>query len=685
MRRDLSRLFYPKSVAFIGGNECALAVRRTVEFGFPGKIYAVHPTRKELGGVATVASVDAIDGPVDSAFIAVKREPTIEVVRALRAKGCGGAVIYASGFAETGSSDLQDALIAAADGMPLLGPNCYGYVNSLARAALWPDEHGVGLVDRGVAIITQSGNIACNLAMTKRALPLAAVITAGNLADVDMAQMVEALSEDDRITAIGLHIEGMADVEAFARAAAFARERRKPIVVLKTGRSEQGAKVALSHTSSLAGSDALYDALFRRMGIARLFSVTAFVETLKFLHHGGPLTDNRLVSLSCSGGEAALVADMAEDTGRGKGGGVRFPAFDRATRERVAATLNEYVSIDNPLDYHTFIWRQEDRLTATFAATLSGGFDVGMLILDVPTQAHMSPEAWLTTARAFKAAAGQTGARGAVVATLPECMPLDLADELAGAGVAPMCGLDDALSAFEAASSIGRAWARPEPTPAFLKPDGGATREETLSEFEAKALLETSGLRVPNGEVVAASEATAAADRIGYPVALKVSSAAIAHKTEAGGVVLNLAFREDVKRAAGKLAAIAPEVLVERMVTGAVAELIIGLKSDPQFGLALVIGAGGILAELLKDTAVLLLPADRGAIQRALASLKAWKLVTGYRGRSGDAEAVIDAVEAIARFAEANASRIVELDVNPLIVLPRGAVAADALLRMRQP
>jgi len=679
MSRDLSRLFYPKSVAFIGGNECALAVRRTVEFGFPGKIYAVHPTRRELGGVATVASVDEIDGPVDSAFIAVKREPTVEVVRALRAKGCGGAVIYASGFAETGSSDLQDALIAAADGMPLLGPNCYGYVNSLARAALWPDEHGVGLVDRGVAIITQSGNIACNLAMTKRALPLAAVITAGNLADVDMAQMVEALSEDDRITAIGLHIEGMADVEAFARAAAFARERRKPIVALKTGRSEQGAKVAFSHTSSLAGSDQLYDALFRRMGIARLDSVTAFVETLKFLHHGGPLADNRLVSLSCSGGEAALVADMAQAKG------VSFPGFDPETRARVAATLNDYVSIDNPLDYHTFIWRQEDRLTATFAATLSGGFDVGMLILDVPTQAHMSPEAWLTTARAFKAAAQQTGARGAVVATLPECMPLDLADELAAAGVAPMCGLDDALSAFEAASSIGRAWARPEPTPAFLKADGRTASEETLSEFEAKALLKTSGLRVPDGEVVAASEATAAADRIGYPVALKVSSAAIAHKTEAGGVVLNLAFREDVARAAGKLGAIAPEVLVERMVTGGVAELIIGLKSDPQFGLALVIGAGGILAELLKDTAVLLLPADSAAIRRALSSLKAWKLVTGYRGRSGDAEAVVDAVEAIARFAEANASRIVELDVNPLIVLPRGAVAADALVRMRHP
>jgi acyl-CoA synthetase (NDP forming) len=405
--RDLSRLLYPKSIAFVGGAECDIAIRRTIEFGFGGKIYAVHPKRDQLGGVATVASVDMIDGPIDAAFIAVKREPTIEVVRALRAKGCGGAVIYASGFAETGDTHLQDAMLVAANGMPLMGPNCYGFVNGIARAALWPDEHGMGLRDRGVAIVSQSGNIACNFAMTRRALPLAAIFTVGNMADLGMADMLEALAADDRITAIGLHLEGMNDIATFARAAQFARERRKPVIVLKTGRSEQGAKVTFSHTSSLAGADTLYDALFERYGIARVTSVTAFVEALKFLHHGGPLQDSRIVSMSCSGGEAALVADMAIDKG------VSFPPFDAETKPKVAATLNEYVSIDNPLDYHTFIWRQEDKLTATFSAALSGGFDVGMLILDVPTQPHMNPEAWLTTGRAFRKAAAVTrGGRG---------------------------------------------------------------------------------------------------------------------------------------------------------------------------------------------------------------------------------------------------------------------------------
>lgn len=677
MPRDLSRLIGPKSIAFVGGAECELAIRRTREFAFPGEIYAVHPKRSELGGVATIPAVDAIDGPVDVAFIAVKREAAIDVVRALRAKGCGGAVIYAAGFAEAGATDLQAALLAAADGMPLMGPNCYGYVNSLARAALWPDEHGLSTLDRGVAIVSQSGNMACNFAMSQRALPLAALFTVGNMADVGMADMLDALAADPRVTAIGLHIEGAGDVPAFAAAALRARDARKPVIALKTGRSEQGAKVTMSHTSSLAGADQLYDALFERTGIARVASVTAFVETLKLLHHGGPLSGNRLVSMSCSGGEAALVADMAMDKG------VAFPPFDAETRANVAATLNEFVAIDNPLDYHTFIWRQEEKLEATFTAVLNGGFDAGMLILDTPVQPHMNPEAWLTTARAYQKAAETTGARAAVVASLPECMPLELAGGLAANGIAPLMGLDDALSAFEAAARIGRNWAK-SGQPPVLPPVahcGGNVR--TYAEREAKDLLAKFGVPVPEGVVGPAASAVEMAERIGFPVTLKIASGAIAHKTEAGGVVLDLRTREQVAEAAARLGAITPDVLVERMVKGAVAELIVGLKSDPQFGVALVVGAGGILTELLGDTVSLLLPTTRTEIEEALSSLRVWRLVTGYRGKSGDAGAVIAAVEAVARFAAAHEGLVEELDVNPLLVLPDGAVAVDALLRMR--
>jgi len=677
--KSLSRLLNPRSIAFIGGNECAIAIRRTKELGFTGTIHAVHPKREELSGIPTLKSPDEIPETVDAAFIAVKNEPTIEVVRALAAKGCGGAVIYAAGFAETGNTELQRKLLAAANGMPLMGPNCYGFVNTLSRAALWPDESGLEQVERGVALITQSGNIACNFTMMMRGLPVAAVFSIGNQVDVGMHDMVETLSADARISAIGLHVEGLPDVAAFARAAAIARQRKMPVVVLKTGRSEQGAKVAMSHTSSLAGADTLYDALFERYGIARMKSVSAFAETLKFLHNGGPIADSRLVSLSCSGGEAALVADMALEKK------VSFPPFNAETKPRVAATLNEYVAIDNPLDYHTFIWGQQEKLTATFTEVLKGGFDVGMVILDTPTHPKMKPDSWATTARAMAAASKATGARAAVVASLSEGMPLSLADELSASRVAPMMGLDDALTAFEAAAFIGRNWARSETPPEMLPPVKKGSDEHIFSESAAKELLKKHGLAVPEGIVCPAEDAVTAAEKIGYPVTLKVSSATIAHKTEAGGVALNLRTPTEVKDAAQRMAKLAPDVLVERMVTGAVAELIIGLTSDPQFGTALVVGAGGILTELLKDSVTLILPTTRTEIERALRTLKVWTLVEGFRGRSGDHEAVFRAVEAVADFANANRGLIEEVDVNPLLVLKDGAMAVDALIKMRKP
>ncbi len=345
--------------------------------------------------------------------------------------------------------------------------------------------------------------------------------------------------------------------------------------------------------------------------------------------------------------------------------------------------MNEYVAIDNPLDYHTFIWNQPEKLTATFTEVLKGGFDVGMVILDTPTHPKMKPDAWATTARAMAAAAKATGARAAVVASLLGRHAAHPRRRTLGQGVAPMMGLDDALTAFEAAAHIGRNWARGEEPPEMLAAIVKGSGERVLSEFEAKQLLKSHGLAVPEGIVCRATEAVAAAAKLGYPVTLKVSSAAIAHKTEAGGVALNLRTPADVEAAAARMAKLAPEVLVERMVTGAVAELIIGLTSDPQFGTALVVGAGGILTELLKDSATLILPTTRGEIERALASLKVWKLVEGFRGKSGDKAAVIAAVEAVARFAEAHHGLIEELDVNPLLVLPNGAVAVDALIKMR--
>ena len=683
----LQRLLHPRSIAFIGGSECAIALERTQALGFEGRIWAVNPRRPQLGGVPTIPSITDIDGSPDAAFIALPRALTPEAVAALRAIGCGGAVIYAAGFAETGDLDRQRSLLEAADGMPLLGPNCYGFINTTARVALWPDEHALSPVERGVALVTQSGNIGCNLTMMQRGLPIAALLTLGNQADVDIAAAVDAFAQDPRITAIGLHIEGLRDPQAFAAAAARAQAAGKPVVALKTGRSPQGARIALSHTASMAGEDRICEALFERYGVARVPTLSALVETLKLLHFGGPITGRRLVSLSCSGGEAALVADLAPAHG------LSFPPFSEAAARGVAATLNDLVHIDNPLDYHTFIWNQREALENTFAAAMTGGFDTALLILDTPTHPAMKPDAWLVTARAWAAAQRRVGARAVVVATLPEGMPPRLADELGAAGIAPLIGIEDALSALAAAAAIGERYARPVaalpwptgPTSRAMPDDGlnAATTGRVVRESEAKALLARYGLVVPMTAECALADAPQVAAGIGFPVVLKISDESIAHKSDVGGVALGLRSADEVTAAAGRMVALGDRVLVEQMVGGAVAELIVGVVRDPQFGFALLIGAGGVLAELITDSVTLLLPATHEDIERAVKRLRVWTLIEGHRGRKGDPDSVLRAIEAIADFAEAHRDDLLELDVNPLLVLPDRAVAVDALIKTR--
>ncbi len=557
----LKRMISPRSVAFIGGGEAEVALKVTKKLGFAGRIYAVNPRRQELAGVECLASIADLPEAPDCAFVAVKRIPAVEMVHELARMGAGGVVLYTSGFSELDEMGkrLQAELIAAAGMMPVMGPNCYGFANALDRVSPWPDEHGLEPVETGIAIVTQSGNIACNFAMMKRHVPLAGLFTLGNQAVIGMAEVMRALADDARVTAIGMHIEGVPDVVKFAEAAEIARAARKPLVVLKTGHSEQGARVAMSHTSSLAGTDALYDALFHRHGIARVHSVSALIETLKLLHHGGPLTGTRMVSLSCSGGEAALVADMAV------GRKVSFPPFEAETRERVSRTLNEYVVVDNPLDYHTFIWNERDKLGSTFSEVMRGGFDVAMVILDIPTKPDMDPAAWLVTAEAWIDAAKATGARAITATSLHESMPEDMAQRLSAAGIAPMLGLDDAFTAVEAAAFIGKTLDSNVRPPAMQPHRLDGRSLKPLSEYQAKAMLAAAGLRVPEGIVCAPGDAVEAARRLGFPVAVKASGHTLAHKTELGGVAFNLADAEAVDAAARAMTHITDEVLVEKM------------------------------------------------------------------------------------------------------------------------
>ncbi|MBV2360630.1 acetate--CoA ligase family protein [Thalassococcus sp. CAU 1522] len=676
---SLERLLRPRSVAVIGGGTwCANVIEQLHKIGFDGPVWPVHPTRQQVGGLPAFTAIADLPGAPDASFIGVNRATTIEVLRALSARGAGGAVCFASGYresaAETGDGGaLQQALLQAAGDMAILGPNCYGFVNALDRAALWPDQHGCVPVERGVALITQSSNIAINLTMQRRSVPLAYVVTAGNQAQTDLARIGRTLLADDRVTALGLHIEGIADLPAFEALAGEARARGKRIVALKIGASQAAQAATVSHTASLAGSDAGARALFDRLGVARVDTLAALLETLKLLHVAGPLASRRIASLSCSGGEASLMADSL------LGCDLEFPPLNETQRQSLRAALGPKVALANPLDYHTYIWGDRAAMTACYAAMLDPALALGVIVVDFPRADRCDPSAWDVVIDAAADAQRQCGVPVALLASLPETMPEDIAGRIMAAGLIPLCGLTEGLAAIEAAAWLGRDWT----TPAPVLPSGPLEATRLLTEAEAKAALADYGLAVPRGGAAHSPEAARAlAAAIGAPVALKGQGAA--HKTEAGLVALNLATPDAVAAAAQSMPAQA--FLVEEMIPGPAVELIVGILRDPAHGFVLTLGAGGTLTELLGDSASLLLPATGAEIAAALDRLRIAPLLAGWRGAPPtDRAAILHAVTAAQAYALDHAADLVELEVNPLLCTPDRAVAVDALIRLGDP
>ena len=728
MTGRLDRLLRPRSLAFIGGAAAELAIDASRSFGFSGDMWAVNRNR-ELRDLPTFASVSELPEAADAAFVGVGRDATVEVVRQLAAAGTGAAICHASGFAETGETGaaLQAELVAAAAGMPIVGPNCYGTLSAPTGAALWPDVHGLARCERGIALLSQSGNIAVSLTMQRRGLDIAWLMTLGNQAALGISEAFEAVTADDATAGVGLCIEELDDTERFVAAAASARRRGLPVVALKLGASETSGAIAVTHTASLVGDDAAYDALFRRLGIRRVHTLPELLDTLAVLCDLGPLRGPRLVSLSCSGGEAALVAD------RSRGLGLSFPPFAPDHADRVASALDGRVAVTNPLDYHTFIWGDEARLTGCFKAALGADgpqskpppFDAALLMLDFPADG-LDRSRWWPTLRAFSAACAASNTPGVVAASLAENLPAEARARAAELGLAACGDIDTALSALEAAAAWGTHTRACEPFDAPLPPAGaeppgsgepsssfpsssrlagagaaaGPHRQwqrtygpgvtggsgsagVALSEHEAKQRLGTVGIAVPAGWLVAAEEAPATADRLGYPVAVKAVGAV--HKTEAGGVVVGLDNPAEVASAASRLARDIGTVMVESCVTGAVAELLVSVRSAPPVGMLLTVGAGGTLAELLGDTASLLLPTSSDDAREALRGLRIWPMLAGHRGRPAAAvEAVVEAINALGALVRDDPN-IIEVEINPLIVTRDAAVAADALMLVAEP
>ncbi len=657
----MERLLRPASIAVVGGGAwCRAVLEQTRKIGFAGPVWHVHPTAE-----GAFTTLDDLPGVPDAVYVGVNRQATIGVVAALRAMGAGGAVCFASGFKEAADgAGLHDALLEAAGDMPVLGPNCYGLLNALDRVALWPDQHGLVPVDRGVAIIAQSSNIAINLTMQRRGLPIAYAVTAGNQAQQGMAQIGAALLGDDRVTALGLYVESFGDVPGFEALAALAAELGKPIVALKVGQSDAAQRATVSHTASLAGSAAGAEALLARLGIASVSSLTVFLETLKIFHCFGRLPGVRIASLSCSGGEASVMADAAARHG------LMFPTLSGAQHDVLSQHLSPLVQLTNPLDYHTDIWRNKPAMTAVFAAMAGPDADLTIVVLDFPHADRCSVADWITTVEAIEAAADGAG-RFAVLATMPENMPEEIATRLMVQGIVPLSDVDQGFTAIRAAASPV---ASPLPS---VWPVAVSDRTRTLTEGGAKVALAAAGMDVPRRVFGVSQDGLAEATaEIGFPLVLKGEG--MAHKTEQGAVAVDLADMAAVLAAADAMQV--DSFLIEEMIGGAVAEFLVGVVADPAHGFVLTLAAGGTLTELLQDRQSLLLPVDADAVRAVLGRLRIAPVLQGYRGQPGaDLDAIVQAVMQLQGYVGAHRD-VTEIEINPLICTKDRAVVADALL-----
>lgn len=696
LRRNFRRLLAPQRMAFIGGTQVERTLTTLRDREFAGEVHVVHPKRSEIAGYRCVPRIADIPSPPDAVFLAVNADATIRALDELRRIDAGGVVCYASGFAEIGEAGAERnrAFIQASGDMAVVGPNCYGLVNYVNHGSIWPSPFPVLETQRGAAVISQSGNVTGHIVSNGRSVPYSYLISAGNQAVLGFEDYIDGLVDDPNVTCLGLFMEGIRDVPAFARACLLARSKAIPVIVCRSGRSDLGAAMAASHTSSLAGRNEYYEALFARLGVIETETVPQFLEMMKIASLSAPLAGTRLAVSSSSGGDNGLAADYCSFAG------LQLPPPTEAQVAAIQPLLPEFGHVSNPFDFTAGNWGNEKLLTPMLTTLLSGEVDAGMLVVDFAPAGspYRGSPAHDAMDRAL-AAAGKAAGKPVYHASVNTGgITPEASQRMIAQGIVPLQGLHDAAQVIARWAAHGERVRRDAAgggaaldrlVPHAVPPLTGAPR--TVNEADSKRRLAAHGLTVPDGRVLSRAELAGLPDvAFAAPMVLKALHDDLPHKTEAGGVALNLRGRAEILAAADRMvdsvARHAPRIRLERfllepMQAPPLAELIVGVKRDPLFGMVLVIGAGGILVELVKDAVPLLLPVGRDDVAAALRGLKCFPLLNGFRGRpAADLTAVVDAVMAIAAFAGAHLDTLAELDVNPLMVGPAGAVAVDALI-----
>lgn len=694
--KQLDALLNPKSIAVIGASAdpnktSGRPISYLLKHGFGGAIYPVNPKATEIQGLPCYASVEALPEAPDVGLVLLNARRSIDAVRSLAKLGCKAAVVLASGFAEAGEGgqDLQAALKQAAGAMRILGPNTIGLVNLSARIPLSASGAlEVSDLPAGhVAVVSQSGGILGALLSRAagRGIGLSSLISTSNEVDLEVSDFIDYLVDDDNTRVITLYLESIRNPQRFREVALRARAAGKPLVVFKIGRSEAGASAASSHTGALAGEDRVYDAFFRELGVIRANTFDEFLDIPAVLVAGRKLAGRRVAILTSTGGAGTLIADSLGmnhfDT----------PAPDAGTAEKLRALQGDTpTALDrNPIDV-TLAGLQPDLLRQAIRTLLaSDSYDA--LVVIIGSSGLAMPDL--------------------VVGAIQDCLDTndkpvlayvspyapDTLKRLNSAGIPGFSSPESCSAVLEALHFTGQPLFSGQSAPSVLLPDTTGLNGGSVDEASAKTLFSQAGIPVPAGRVVTSrEEAVQAARELDQPVVLKVLDANLLHKSDIGGVALHLntdtigarfeLMIRDVERNVGHRPT---QFLVEAMVAGG-HELILGANRDA-LGTAILLGAGGVTAELFKDTTLCMLPEQGGlTLEQArmmMRQLTTWPLLDGYRGAMPrDTEALAQAIVNFSALVAGLGDRVVTSEINPLFVLPagQGVVAADAVLVLDQ-
>lgn len=688
-RAPLERLFRPRSIALVGATDRSIwsisAFDNLSRFGFGGPIHLINPKGGVIHGSTAAPSCASVGEQIDAALVMVPESVLLDTFDDLEKAGIAGAVILSSGFAEVGPSGAarQRELAARAKkaGIRLIGPNCLGFANFVANTPIWSTPLRRPMPDASVAIVSQSGAVAGQLEQFafQQRIALTHLVSTGNEADVTVADAIEYLVAQPEPRAIALFLETVRDPERFIAAASAARAQGKPITVLKVGRSAAAAQAAQAHTGSLVGNDAVFSALCGRFGITRVASLEELIVTADLLSRLPGIEGGGLALAAMSGGLCEIALDQSEQLG------LPLAALSSQTRTKLRKILPPLATPANPLDV-TGAGMLEPQLLVDSIATLAEDPAVGVVafVFDIPQQ-----EDKRGAARNFI----KHVSRGFATTDKP-CLLLSHAFSsmskegraLANEYDIVYCGGGVHLTLTALANILKRRNAR---EPLATLPEPGAVTARPDSERAVLDHLAAHGVTVIPGPIAkSAAEAVAAAGRAGGPVVLKIASTAIQHKTEVGGVVLNVVGDDAVAAAYESLIARVSQARPDAKIDGVIVspmrkhgvELFVGTLLDPQWGPAIAVGIGGIWVEVLKDTSLRLLPVSEADALEMLDELRGSALLNGFRGAPAvDRAAVARAIARIGNAALALGPDLVALEVNPLLASPQGIEALDGL------